>query len=196
MMKLTNNKIVRKSFQILALSCGLFYFADLLCAGNDVGLKVYSASTQEQDGAYQLDAQLEYGLTKAALDALESGVPLTFELVVDIFKPRKWIWNDVVASYNQRYQVVYHALTQQYIVTNLNSGVQNSYSNRKTALLTMGRINNYSLFDVDSMKIDKGHFGRLRISLLINELPAPMRPWAYINADWNLASDWFVWELK
>lgn len=191
----TNTSMARKTFQLLVLGSSLFFIGSL-CAGGDNGLKVYSALTQVQDGAYQLNAQLEYGLTQAALDALESGVPLTFELEVDVVKPRKWLWNNVLASYDQRYQVAYHALTQQYIVTNLSSGVQNSYSNRKTALLTMGRINNYTLFEEGSLKIEKGYFGRLRISLLINELPAPMRPWAYINSDWNLASEWFVWELK
>jgi len=195
MRRITDHCAQRKLLQWLIPVIGLFFIGGLYAA-DDNDLKVYSASTQMQEGSYQLDAQLEYGLTQVALDALDSGVPLTFKLEVDIFRPRKWIWDDVIASYDQRYQVVYHALTQQYIVTNLNSGVQNSYSNRKTALLTMGRINNYPLFDVDSMKIHDHYMGRLRVSLVINELPAPMRPWAYINADWNLSSEWFEWELK
>jgi len=181
----------KKTLQV----CVMALYAGSLLAADSFGLKVYSASTQLQEGFYQLDAQLEYALSQSALDALESGVPLVFELEVDIVKPRKWVWDEVIASYDQRYQVAYHALTQQYIVTNLNSGVQNSYSSRNTALLTMGRINNYPLIDADEVKVDSGYKGRVRISLLINELPAPMRPWAFINSEWSLSSEWFEWEL-
>ncbi len=162
------------------------------------GLHVYSASTQLRGDTYMLDAQLEYGLSKAAIEALESGVPLTFEMEVEIFKPRKWMWDESIYKFSQTYQIAYHALTQQYIVTNASSGLQNNYSNMKTALLTMGRIN-----DVPFLKkeiLDKGGtekvFARLRVSLIINELPVPMRPWAYISSDWRLSSEWFVWDLE
>jgi len=183
----------RKAQLLLVLSASVLIGSVL--AADSYGLKIYSASTQIQRGFYQLDAQLEYALSQAALDALESGVPLTFELEVDIIQPREWMWDKIISSYDQRYQVAYHALTQQYIVTNLNSGVQNSYSHRKTALLTMGRINNYPLIDFEKVKIRDDYKGRIRISLLINELPVPMRPWTFINAEWSLKSEWFEWDL-
>jgi hypothetical protein len=159
------------------------------------GLRVYSASTELWHDMYYLDAQLDYDLSQAAIDALDSGVPLTFELEAEIFQPRKWLWDKSLASFNQRYQVVYHALTQQYIVTNINSGIQNSYSRRNTALLTMGRINHLPLVEKKALPEDENYRVRLRFSLDINALPVPMRPWAYINSEWLLASEWFEWEL-
>lgn len=188
-----DNKLVQKTLRMLLL--GVSLFVSNAYAEDDYGLRVYSASTQVQDDYYQLDTHIEYDLPPVVIEALESGVPLIFELEVDIIDPNEWLWNKVVVSYDQRYQVAYHALTQQYIVTNLNSGVQNSYSNRKTALLTMGRISNYPLIDAESIEIKQGYKGRVRVSLLINELPAPMRPWAFINSDWNLSSEWFEWDL-
>ena len=193
-MRIFPQKIFSRKAQLILVLCASVFVGSVIAA-DSYGLKIYSASTQIQESVYQLDAQLEYALSQAALDALESGVPLTFELEVDIVQPREWMWNKTISSYDQRYQVAYHALTQQYIVTNINSGVQNSYSSRKTALLTMGRINNYPLIDVNEVKIRDGYKGRVRISLLINELPAPMRPWAFINAEWSLTSEWFEWDL-
>lgn len=170
--------------------------SSVLQAASDAGLKVYSASTHMRGDIYFMDAQLGYDLSQAALDALDSGVPLTFELEVEIYTPRKWLWNKSVLRFSHRYQVVYHALSQQYIVTNINSGIQNSYSRRNTALLSMGRINDAPLVEKKALPETDAVMVRLRVSLQIEALPAPMRPWAYINSDWLLASEWFKWELK
>jgi hypothetical protein len=181
--------------RILSFIC-LGCYQPVAFASGDEGLQVYSASTYPQGGMYYLDAQLDYGLSRAALDALDSGVPLIFELEVEIYTPRKWFWDKTLADYNYRYQVLYHALTQQYIVTNINSGIQNSYSRRNTALLSMGRIHNLPLLEKKKIPEGEKYLGRVRVSLDIGALPAPMRPWAYINTDWLLASEWFTWEIN
>lgn len=167
-----------------------------LLAASDAGLKVYSASTVKKGDTYFMDAQLGYYLSQAALDALDSGVPLTFELEAVIYTPRKWFWNKTLLRSSHRYQVVYHALSQQYIVTNINSGIQNNYSRRNTALLSMGRINEVPLVNKKVLPESDTVMVRLRVSLQIDALPAPMRPWAYINSDWLLTSEWYKWELK
>jgi len=159
------------------------------------GLYVHSASTHLKDGVFLMDAQLGYVLSQVAIEALDSGVALTFELEMEVYKPRKWAWNESVASLSQRYRIVYHALSRQYIVTSLNSGVQNSYSSRSTALLTMGRLTDIPLIDKKLLG-GSGRWVRIRLSLAIDELPAPLRPWAYINSDWRLKSEWFEWQLK
>ena len=173
----------------------VWFTAPAVIADDSPGLYIHSASTHLQDGVYLLDAQLEYVLSKVAIEALESGVALTFELEMEVFKPRKWTWNKIVASLSQRYRIVYHALSQQYIVTNINSGVQNSFSSRNTALLTMGRLTNIPLIDKKLLG-GPGRRVRIRLSLAIDELPAPLRPWAYINSEWRLKSEWFEWQLK
>jgi len=184
----------------LALASILFF---LFLAGHSCPLsaargelKVYSASAHLNGNMYYLDAQLGYDLSQAALDALDSGVPITFELEADIVTPRKWLWDKVLLENVHRYQVVYHALTQQYIVTNINSGIQNTYSRRNTALLSMGRVNNLPLMEKKLLNGVEDAQLKIRVSLDIKELPALMRPWAYINAEWLLASEWFTWEIK
>ncbi len=186
---------VLQASRLLLLVCSSGWLGVPL-AGDTQGLRVYSASTQLQHDIYYLDAQLDYDLSQTAMDALDSGVPLTFELEVDIYEPRKWLWDKSLASLTQRYRVAYHALTQQYIVTNINSGIQNSYSRRNTALLTMGRVIDLPLVEKKLLPANGNHRARLRFSLVINALPALMRPWAYINSEWLLASEWFEWEIE
>lgn len=171
-------------------------YPPLSFAADDDGLKVYSASTYLQGSVYYLDAQLEYGLSRVALEALDSGVPLVFELEIEIYTPREWFWDNILSSHSYRYQVLYHALSQQYIVTNINSGLQNNYSRRNTALLSMGRVHNLPLLENKALVEGEKYNGRIRVSLDIGALPALMRPWAYINTDWLLASGWFTWEIN
>lgn len=163
---------------------------------NKTGIHIYSASTKLQNDVYLLDAALEYHLNADVIEALDSGVPLTFELTIDIKQRRKYLWNDTLASLSQRYQIAYQALTQQYVVTNVNSGVQNSYSSRNTALLSMGRITDFPLLDAGLLNKKESYYVSMRLALLISELPAPMRPWAYIDGDWRLKSDWYEWNLN
>jgi len=158
-------------------------------------LKVYSASTHERGNVVYLNAQLEYSLNEAAVTALQSGVPITFKLKVEIFQPRKWIWDKVISEHVHRYQLSYHALTQQYLVTNISSGIQNSYSDRNIAMSAMGRIYNLALVATTALPQQADLQARIKVSLDINALPTPMRPWAYISSDWKLSSEWYTWDL-
>jgi hypothetical protein len=160
------------------------------------GFVVKTASTELHEGVYRLNAKVDYGLSKAALDALDSGVPLVVEMEIEIFRPRKWIWNETVAKLNQRYSITYHALSKQYIITNLNNKVQQSFFNRNSALAAMGQVTGLPLLDKRLLDNGQKYQARVRTSLLINELPTPMRPWAYISGDWRLVSEWFIWPIN
>ena len=196
--KLTMQFIVNK--QLVRLLAVLSATSWLLCVPAHVqaehALKVFMASTHTRGDVIYLDAQLEYILSQTAVTALQSGVPITFKLNVEIFRPRKWLWDKVISEHAHRYQLSYHALTQQYLVTNISSGIQNSYSSREIAMLTMGRINNLPLVAATALPQDTELMARIKVSLDINALPTPMRPWAYISADWSLSSEWYTWEIS
>ncbi len=191
---LSSKRGILETAQSLLLICSSVWLTPSY-AEEMYGLRVFSASMHSRHEMLYLDAQLDYDLSQAAIDALDSGVPLTFELEGEIFKPRKWLWDKSIFSFKQHYQVAYHALSQQYVVTNISSSIQNSYSRRNSALLAMGRVNDLPLVEKKSLPVEGDYQVRLRISLDINALPVPMRPWAYINSEWLLASEWYVWDL-
>ena len=60
----------------------------------------------------------------------------------------------------------------------------------------MGRISHLPLVEKKALPEGEIYWVRLRFSLDINALPVPMRPWAYINSEWLLASEWFEWEIE
>lgn len=160
------------------------------------GFEVLSASTELSGGVYQLDAQVRYRFSDAVEEALRSGVPLTLEMEIEVVHPRNWVWDAGVASLYQQYRIKYHALTRQYIVTNLNSGVQNSYATQEQALHALGNVTQLPILDQRLLPGKESYEGRVRVQLVLSHLPSPLRLWAYLTPDWWQKSDWYTWKLQ
>ncbi len=89
--------------------------------------EVRSAVAELRDGVYYLNAVVDYRLSTEAVDALHSGVPLGIRLDVEIIHPRRWWFDNDDVALQQSYQLDYHALSERYIVLNVNSGDQASF---------------------------------------------------------------------
>ena len=159
------------------------------------GFDVIEASTRLGDGVYRLNAQIEYSFSEPALDALQNGVPLTIELLMDVRRRRAWVWDETVYSLVQRFRLEYHALSRQYLVHNLNSGERRNFSTRPAALRFMGRIHEFPLLDRSLLAPDQRYEGALRAQLALDSLPTPLRLLAYLSEDWQLTSEWYTWPL-
>jgi len=157
------------------------------------GFRVLHATAKLRQNVYVLNARIDYSFSLAPLTALQNGVPLTVVLDIEIYHQRKWLWDLRIARLEQRYRLEYHALAQQYIVTNLNSGEQRSFQDWPVATAYLGRINNLPLLDASLLAGGERYYGRLRADLDIEALPAPLRPIAYLSKDWRLTSAWHTW---
>ena len=96
--------------------------------------EIRSAMVELLDGVYFLNAVIAYRLSTEARDALHSGVPLGIRLDVEIIHPRRWWFDNENAALRQSYQLEYHALSERYIVLNVNSGDQESFASLFAAL--------------------------------------------------------------
>lgn len=159
------------------------------------GFVVREARTALVDDVYQLDAQIDYRLSDAVLDALESGVPITLEINIEVLRPRDYLWSEEIASLRQRYRIEYHALSQQYLITNLNNRAQQSYPSRSAAIDAVGVISGLPMLDRRLLTAGERYVARLRASLDIEALPAPLRLLAYLSSDWRVSSHWYAWDL-
>lgn len=149
-----------------------------------------------QDKVYLLDANIDYQFSHTAMEALRNGVPLIVLLDIKVEKKRSWWFNKTIADLQQGYLLLYHALTEKYIVNNLNSGAQNNYESLSTALDRLGQVKDLPILDAHLVNNDDRYIVRLRTRLDLESLPAPMRPLAYISSDWHLESDWYEWPLQ
>ena len=156
---------------------------------------VRSASVRLDSGVYYLDTWVEYRLSTDAREALDAGVPLTIDLEVEFINPR-WYWTDENSGdLRQGYRLEYHALSERYIVLNLNSGEQTTFATVFSALNQLGRITNLPLIDAALLNPDQDYDVRIRTVLSTEDFPGPLRFLAFWRRDWSLRSDWYRWQL-
>jgi uncharacterized protein DUF4390 len=158
--------------------------------------EVRQASTTLKDGVYFLDALIEYRLSSEARSALQSGLPLTIRVEVELLRNRRFWFDADDAALHQRYQLEYHALSERFTLQNLNSGDQTSFSTLNAALEWLGHVDHFPL--IDAALIEPGHEYSLRMRAVLDaeKLPGPLRLIAFWRRDWSLGSDWYRWHLQ
>ena len=170
----------------------------LLFAGNVIAkdFVVNSAEIVLSNKIYQLNARLDFEFSKDVRQAIDNGVPVVIELDIELLEPRNYIWDKEVASLEQRYQLQYHALSEQYIVRNLNSGAQYTFFSLIAALQKIGHIDHLPIIDEQLLEesSDDQVYARIRTQLGFDNLPVPLKLNALISRSWWLSSDWV--ELK
>lgn len=160
------------------------------------GFVIQSVETRLVNKVYLMNAHIDYQFSEVALDALQNGVPLIVLLDIEVEQKRKWWFNKTIAELQQGYLLLYHALTEKYIINNLNSGAQENYDSLRSALDSLSNIKDLPIIDANLIKKGESYDVQLQTYLDLESLPAPMRPIAYISSQWRLESDWYRWPLQ
>jgi hypothetical protein len=148
------------------------------------------------EGVYELDASLDLPLPEAARKAVESGLTLrlTYEIVVD--RVRRYMLDDEIASLAQRYEVSYHALSQRYLVRNLNTGEQYDFGTLQGALDRVCEIRGLPVIDTALLAPGPVYEGRIRAVLDLSTAPDVLGWLLFWSDDWSEGSDWQTWTLR
>lgn len=158
--------------------------------------EVRSASTRLVDGVHRLDARLQLILSSEALEALESGVPLTIELQVQVIRSKRFYPDSTDAELVVDFELEYRPLSQRYLVRNLNSGEQDTHATLYSALNSLGRIDDLPLIDDNLLAEGKPYRARMRALLQTRQYPAPLRLLFFWRSQWQLKSEWLEWSLE
>lgn len=157
---------------------------------------IRSVETRLVDQVYTVSAKIDFQFSKPALEALKNGVPLIILIDMEVERARSWWFNNDIAELQQGYLLLYHALTEKYIVNNLNSGAQDNYDTLHAALTALGTLDNLPILDAKLAENKGRYVVSLHAYLDLEALPAPMRPIAYISSKWRLESEWYKWPLQ
>ncbi len=158
--------------------------------------EVRSASTVLADGVHLLDSRLQLVLSSEALGALNSGVPLTIELQMQVIRVRRFYMDALDAELAVRFELEFRPLSQRYIVRNLNSGDQDSFATLYSALNNLGRVQALPVIDDALLTPGRGYRVRARAMLQTKQYPAPLRLLFFWRSQWQLQSEWFEWTLE
>jgi len=155
-----------------------------------------SVEVELQETHVLLDADIGYRLNSVLQEALDHGVPLTFELHLQLRPADAWIWESDVVDTRIRSVLRYHPLSSLYELRELQSGLKTNYATRQAALSALGRIRNYPVVARDRLDSGTEYVLRLRAYLDNDALPLPLRPQAYLSSDWWLQSETWEWRLR
>ncbi len=158
--------------------------------------EVRSAGTTLTEGVHLLESRLQLVLSTEALEALNSGVPLTIELQMQFIRQRRFYMDALDAELAVRFELEYGPVTQRYIVRNLNSGDQDDFATLYSALNSLGRISALPVIDDSLLEPNRGYRVRVRAMLQTQQYPAPLRLLFFWRSQWQLQSDWYEWTLE
>lgn len=148
------------------------------------------------NGYILLDAEISYDLNATVSEALENGVPLTFEIHVQMRRVKAWIWESDVAERRLRTVLRYRPLSGLYELRNLLGDEKIAFATRDAALRALGKIVAMPVVRRDSLDLDEEYLVRIDARLDVAALPLPMRPMAYLDRDWSIEGEPWEWRLR
>ncbi|MBE0468634.1 MAG: DUF4390 domain-containing protein [Methyloprofundus sp.] len=172
----------------------------LLCAlsgysyADDRFVHIAQAQLTLAENTAQLRADVVFQLSRSAEEALHSGIALHWDVAVEL-KQVRWggLWQNVLFSEVRRYRLAYYTLLNNYRVKDeKKAGEVKRFSSLLEALAYMGQIT------YDDVPI-VGYDPKLCVGAVLNVsfdkemLPAPLRPIAYFDSEWDLSATKRLW---
>jgi hypothetical protein len=186
---------IRLAVLAFALCTAVSARAEDVALEDGARFEVRSAFLEPAEHVYQLNAALDLALSRNARQAIREGVPVVIQLDLSVDRKRRYFVDEKIASIVQRWQLHYHALSERYIVVNLNSGQQLSYTSLPAALTALSEVRGLPVVDESLLDKDSRYEASLRVQTTIEGgLPGALKAMMFWM-DWKRTTDWYTWTL-
>jgi hypothetical protein len=155
--------------------------------------EIRSAYIEPAERVYELNATLNFDLPDGARAAIREGVPLSLNLEIVVKRQRSYWLDETVATLDQSYELAYRALSERYLVRNLNSGEQASYATFDAALDALRVITRLPILDQALVSPNRRHEISMRGNLDVRTMPDTLRFVLFWSDDWRQRSEWYTW---
>jgi hypothetical protein len=180
----------------IALCASLILSAVPAASAVDHRFEIRSAYVELRDGVYLLNARLDFTLPVGAQEAIRDGVLLTLDLEI-VVDHRRRLWpDDTVAMLEQRYEVGFHALSERYLVRNLNSGELTSFPTLESAIDSLSLIADLPILDRSLVDPQLNYEVNLRATLDVRSMPEALRFLLFWVDSFKQSTDWYAWPLS
>jgi len=157
-------------------------------------LEVRSAYVNIDNGTFLLHARVEYPVNPAIRDALRDGVTLTFELDTRVERERRLWFNASIVELTLRRELMYHAVTDRYVVRDVLSGQLENFPTLDEALLYLGKVDAWPILVEPRLK-SGSYLISVRAGVRRGRLPASLRALFFWTDDFRRVSEWYSWSL-
>lgn len=176
----------------------LLCFLATLAAAPALGattVSVTNASISRDDGVYEFDAAIDIGLPGGARRAIDGGLTLRLDYEIEIARVRRYLPDAGLAAIVQSFELSYHALSQRYLVRNLNTGEQQDFGSVDAALDRVSEVRGLPLIDASLLEPEARYEFRVRAAIDLRTAPDVLAWALFWTDDWNATSEWYSWTL-
>lgn len=159
------------------------------------GIEFSEASLEATDDGYLLSSRFSVDLSRSLEDALSRGVPLYFNLNVEISRAR-WYWFDEVAvKATRKIRLSYNVLTQQYRAS-IDGSLHRNFTRLDDMLALLRRPGRWLVAEPGALTRGANYTVSLQLSLDTAELPKPIQVSAMSSDDWHMSSGWIRFSYR
>ncbi len=170
--------------------CLLAFIASAALAGNS-SLNVKSAELEPFEDGYALNADIDAKFSSAIEEAVNRGFELNFIFEFQLSKPRKYWFDDEVATTIHRVSLTYHALSRQYLV--IRGDQQKTFVRLDEAIDDLTYIHNLKVFQKSEVEKGEPYKAAFLMRLDTKKLPKTLQGESISLDDWKLSSQRFEW---
>ena len=162
----------------------------------EASLEIRDASLALDEGVYELDASLDLRLPEDARRAIDAGLTMRLDYDIRISRMRQYLPDPDIAALVQSYEISYHALSQRYLLRNLNTGEQHDFGVLEAALERLCEVRGLPVLDAALAKEGPTYEVRIRAVLDLGKVPDALGWLLFWTDDWNATSEWYAWTLR
>lgn len=165
-----------------------------LTVASEFAADIRHAELLDTVSGLMVNVRIEYQLSPTAKEALHKGVPLNWNVLIEI-RRTGWLWDSRVYSQTVPYTLQFHALLNQYEVRTPTNHVE-MFLTLNAALGFMAMLHDTTHIDRKLMQANDQYLLAVKSQFDRESLPVPLRPFAYLDPEWFLSSDWFIWPIQ
>ncbi len=172
----------------------VFFFAFFSTAGFAAGssMLVRSADIKAQDEAYVLNADVDVKFSAAIEDAISKGFALNFIVEFQLASPRKYWFDDEIATVTQHITLSYHALSRQFLL--LRGDQQKSFVRLDEAIDDLSSISDLKVFSKSQVEKGEAYKASFLMRLDTKKLPKTLQGEGMLSEEWAMSTPRFEWQ--
>lgn len=156
--------------------------------------QIRQADLISTDTGLSIQAKIDYPLSPTAKEALLKGVPLFWTVWLEIREIGQ-LWDINIHRQKLPYRLRFHALLNQYEVLTPTTKSE-MFLTLNAALSYMSALNEAKPINTELLKPGRRYKAALKCQFERELLPVPVRPFSYLNSQWFLSSDWYIWSIQ
>jgi len=154
---------------------------------SDYSTQVKNIAIESAVDSYNLDANIVYSLSPVAKEALQKGIPLTWDVLIKV-KQEGLLWDRTLDELVLNFQLQSHALLNLYSIKSVSTGRQDMFSTFAGALDYMSIIRDLPIINKALISPDQLYYVVVKVKFDHESLPVPIRPFSYFDQQWALSS--------